>query len=284
VDGEGRLVGVVPTRRLLLSPLGTPLGAIMVRRVVGLPAEATVLDACEFFIQHRLLALPVLDQDRRLLGLVDVELYTDELVRLGEGEPHVERAKYDDLFALIGVHMAQARTVTAVDAFRLRFPWLLCNIVGGILAALLISRYSDVLSWREAVLALFIPVVLALAESVSIQSVSLTLQTLQGQRLRGRTLLALVGRELLTGLLLGAGAGLFVAVVVLLWLRQSQVALCGLFGIVGGVTCAAILGLAIPYLLRLWRRDPQVAAGPIALVLADLLTLLIYFNLGRWLL
>ena len=46
VDGEGRLVGVVPTRRLLLSPLGTPLGAIMVRRVVGLPAEATVLDAC----------------------------------------------------------------------------------------------------------------------------------------------------------------------------------------------------------------------------------------------
>lgn len=88
VDDEGRLVGVVPTRRLLLSPLETPLESIMVRRVVALPAEATVLDACEFFIQHRLLALPVVDGQRHLLGLVDVELYTEELARLGDDVPH----------------------------------------------------------------------------------------------------------------------------------------------------------------------------------------------------
>src|SRR5947209_11888890 len=61
VDNDQRLVGVVPTRRLLLSPPETPLSDIMVRNVIALPAEATVLDACEFFIQHRLLALPVVD-------------------------------------------------------------------------------------------------------------------------------------------------------------------------------------------------------------------------------
>src|SRR5882724_4023240 len=76
VDESDRLLGVVPTRRLLLSPPEQPLAEIMVRSVIALPADATVLDACEFFIQHRLLALPVVDADRRILGVVDVELYT----------------------------------------------------------------------------------------------------------------------------------------------------------------------------------------------------------------
>src|SRR5262245_4031332 len=60
IDGDNRLQGVVPTRRLLLSPLDTPISAIMIRQVVSLPTEATVLDACEFFTLHRFLAFPVL--------------------------------------------------------------------------------------------------------------------------------------------------------------------------------------------------------------------------------
>ena len=82
VDGDGRLRGVVPTRRLVLSPPGTPISAIMVEATVTLPATATVLDACEFFIQHRLLAFPVVDPEDRLLGVVDIDLYTEILDRL----------------------------------------------------------------------------------------------------------------------------------------------------------------------------------------------------------
>ncbi len=87
VNDEGRLRGVLPTRRLLLSPPQTPLAEIMVGKVVSLPASATVLDACEFFIQHRLLAFPVVDADGRLIGVVDVDLYTDELARLEHASP-----------------------------------------------------------------------------------------------------------------------------------------------------------------------------------------------------
>jgi NhaA family Na+:H+ antiporter len=82
VDDEGRLRGVVPTRRLVLSPPEAPLADIMVGKTVAVPAAATVLDACEFFIQYRLLAFPVVDEDNRLLGVVDVDLYTDELAQL----------------------------------------------------------------------------------------------------------------------------------------------------------------------------------------------------------
>src|SRR5208283_556723 len=100
VDEEGRLCGVVPTRRLLLHAPEKPLGEIMVRKMITLPARATVLEACEFFIQHRLLAFPVVDEQQRIVGVVDLELYTDELGQLGEG------SRRDDLFQLVGVHVA----------------------------------------------------------------------------------------------------------------------------------------------------------------------------------
>src|SRR5262249_11311252 len=117
-----------------------------------------------------------------------------------------------------------------------------------------------------------------------IQSVSLTLQTLHGQRPRWSALGPQAGRELLTGALLGGACGAVVCAVAWLWLRKLTIALSLLGGIAGGVAGAAVLGLTTPSLLRLLRYDPQVAAGPIALAASDMLTLLIYFNLGRWLL
>lgn len=277
VDGEGRLVGVVPTRRLLLSPRDRPLADVMVRQVIAIPEAATVLDACEFFTLHRLLAFPVVDDERRLLGVVDVELYTDELDELAS------RERSDDLFQLIGVHLTEAQQSSPLLSFRQRSPWLLCNIAGGILAALLAALYEEDLQ-RVVELALFIPVVLALAESVSIQSVSLALQTLRGGAPTWSVLLLKAGRELLTGLLLGSACGLLVAVVALAWIGRGRLALCLLGGIGGGVAAAAVVGLTLPYLLRILRGDPQVAAGPIALALSDMLTLLLYFNLARALL
>src|SRR5689334_16310420 len=101
VDKEGRLQGVVPTRRLLLSPPEQPLADIMVRRVIAMPAEATVEDACECFIQYRLLALPIVDAERHLLGVVDMELYTDELGELGEA------SNREYLFQLLGVQVTR---------------------------------------------------------------------------------------------------------------------------------------------------------------------------------
>lgn len=275
VDDLGQLHGVIPTRRLLLSPPEKALTDIMVRDVIALPSDATVLDACEFFILHRFLALPVVDSARRLLGAVDVEMYTDEISDLNE--------RNDDLFQLIGVHLAQARQRSAWANFRTRFPWLICNIVGGTLAAFLSGVFADVL--RNAVaLALFIPVVLSLAESVSIQSVSLALQALHGQQPSWASLLRQLPREFATGVLLGTVSGALVAGVALAWLRGPGVAGCILAAIGGGVAAAAIIGLALPVLLRLFRLDPQVAAGPIALAATDFMTLLLYFSVGRWLL
>jgi len=275
VDEQGRLEGVVPTRRLLLSPLDTPIAEIMVRKVVALTEEATVLDACEFFTLHRLLAFPVVDERRRMLGVVDIELYTTELADLESS------SRADDLFQLIGVHLATARQSSAALAFRSRFPWLLANVAGGILAALLSGVFRAQLE-KMLVLALFIPLVLALSESVSIQSVSLAIQLLRDQQPTLRAVFAKIRGEALTGLFLGGASAGLVGIVALLWLHQFGVVLILSGGILGGVTCAAAIGMALPNLLRYFEREPHVAAGPIALALADITTLLIYFGLACW--
>lgn len=275
VDAEGKLVGVVPTRRLLLSSLDQPIDAIMVRRPIAIPADATVADACEFFMLHRLLAFPVVDDQKRMIGVVDVEMYTDEL-------SEISGQRYDDLFQLIGVHLVEARQLSPLRSFRSRFPWLLCNIAGGLMAAFLSGLFEEELE-KVVALALFIPVVLALAESVSIQSVSLSLAVLRGRPPTWGTLLPKLRFELLTGLLLGAASGLLVGTAAWLWLGSPRLTLCVLGGIAGGVAAAAMLGLAMPNILRLLRFEPQVAAGPLALASADMVTLLCYFNLARWL-
>jgi magnesium transporter len=276
VDDDGRVRGVVPVRRLLLSPLDKRVEEIMVREVITLSKNATVLDACDFFILHRLLAFPVVDKDRRILGIVDVELYTDELIDLDRTERH------NDLFQLIGVHLAEAQQ-SSVVAFRRRFPWLLANVAGGILAAFLSGIFQAELE-KTVALAIFIPVVLALSESVSIQSVSLAIQLLHGRRPTMQAILGKLRSEAMTGLLLGIASATAVGFVAILWLGRVRVVLALLGAILGGVTCAAVIGMSIPNLLRFFQREPRVAAGPIALASTDIVTLLVYFSLARWLL
>jgi magnesium transporter len=277
VDESGRLEGVVPTRRLLLSADATPLADVMVRKVVGIPASATVLEACEFFLLHRLLAFPVLDDERRLLGVVDVDLYTEELADLDR------REDTDDLFQLIGVHYQESQQGSPLAAFRGRFPWLLANIGGGLVAAVLSGVFERELT-KAVSLALFIPVVLALAESVSIQSVSLALQMLHGRQPTLAGIARVLRVESATGALLGLASAVAVAAVALVWLRDPTLGACILGGITGGVTVAAVIGAAMPNILRFFDREPQVAAGPIALAATDMATLTIYFSIARWLL
>jgi len=275
VDDEGRLKGVVPTRGLLLNPADTRVADIMIRQVVTLPADATVLDACELFILHRLLALPVVDRQGRMLGAVDVGLYTNEITDLADREAS------DDAFQLIGVRLAQVRRAPLPTVFRRRFPWLLCNIAGGLLCALLAGLFQDVLE-RVIVLALFIPVALALAESVAIQSLTLALQAEPAGRDAWKAVGRALRREVPLGALLGLASGGLVAAFAWFWAGSVGVAACLLASIGLSVGTAAVLGHAIPTLVARARRAARLASGPIALALSDVATLFYFLGLAAW--
>jgi magnesium transporter len=162
--------------------------------------------------------------------------------------------------------------------FRNRFPWLLCNIGGGIICAFLAGLYESFLD-SVIVLALFIPVVLALAESVSVQSMTITLQSLHGRRVGWRNTLRAVTAEFLTAVLLGSASGLLVGLVALVWKRQPAVAAAIGASICLAIITACLLGILLPTALRAFR-DPKIASGPIVLATADVATLLFYFNLA----
>src|SRR4026209_2937076 len=93
----GRWVGWVPTRRLLTAEPDHKVADVMVDNVVAIPDWATVLVASEYFATRRLLAFPVVDDRHHLLGIVDVSLFTDEVIDLA-------KRTYDDIFQLIGIH------------------------------------------------------------------------------------------------------------------------------------------------------------------------------------
>ena len=270
VDDANRLVGVVPGRKLLAADPERTVRDLMIDDVVAIPDWATVLIASEYFATRRLLAFPVVNGKGELLGVVDVGLFTDDVIDLAQ-------QTYDDIFQLIGVHGTAQRSTWM--AFRDRFPWLMANIVGGLLAAFIASRFEHLLQ-EVVVLALFIPIVLALGESVSMQALTLTLQNLTDGPIEVKRLFAALWKEFKTASLLGLGCGGVVGLVVLVWRGQIAVAATIFLAITLSMIVACLLGVAFPMVLHAIKADPKIAAGPVVLAAADVATLLFYFSLG----
>ena len=270
VDEQQRLVGVVPARHLLASDPGQRVDEVMITDVVAIPSWATVLIASEYFASRRLLAFPVIHDNGQLVGVVDVGLFTTEVIDLA-------RRTYDDIFQLLGVHATAMRTpwTSFVD----RFPWLLSNIGGGLLCALIAAQF-EVLLDNIVVLSLFIPIVLALAESVSMQSATLTLQNLSDESIKPRRLIASLWKEARTAALLGVSCGSVVATVVMLWRRDLLGALVIGSAIAASIVTACLFGVLLPTIIRAAKADPRIAAGPLVLASTDVVTLVFYLGLG----
>jgi magnesium transporter len=285
IDEQERLVGVVPTRRLLTASLEMPLREIMVPRVVAIPRSATILDACEFFVLYKFLAFPIVDEQRRVVGVIDANLFAEEILEAGDtesrrtGSPVAQVS--GEFFEALGFHIEQIRGASPWRIFRFRFPWLLVTVAGGTLSAILAGFFEATLA-HSLVLAFFLTMVLGLNESVSMQSMSVTIHALRSSQVTWRWLATAFRRELITALLLGAACGLVVGVVVRLWRNDIAAAF-----VIGGSIALSLItacgfGLGVASLLHRFKLDPKIAAGPITLALADFSALAIYFTAG-WL-
>jgi magnesium transporter len=274
VDEDRRLIGVLPTRRLLTSQPGARLREIMVDRVVAIPRGASLLEACELFVLHRFLGFPVVDDQRRILGTVDIHLFTDEVFDIASHD------EGDDVFEALGFRVSQVRAASPWRAFRFRFPWLLSTIASGTICALLASAYEMTLS-KTILLAFFLTLVLALGESVSVQSMTVAIQALRSVRPTLSWFAQALRRELKVALLLGAGCGVTVLLIICLWRGISPAAFVVGFSVFLSLGGACLFGLCVPALLHALRLDPKIAAGPVTLALTDIVTILVYFNVAR---
>lgn len=276
-DETDKLVGVLPTRRLLIIPPEKRLGDIMIKNVITIPHTATVMEACDYFSKHKYFAFPVIDERHHVVGVIDVGLFTDQVFDVSE------REQLDDVFEAIGLRLSQIRDASPAKAFRIRFPWLLATICSGTVCALLSGMFEATLA-QSLVMAFFITLVLGLGESVSIQSMTVAIQALHTTPPTWKWFFDALRREVATSMFLGGSCGGLVALIVWLWQGAIMAAI-----VIGGSVAlslfmACVIGLGIPSVLHALKLDPKIAAGPITLALTDISTLLIYFTLGTALL
>lgn len=273
LDYDERLLGVVPTRRLLTSLPSVRIADLMVTDTITVSHRATVLEVCEMFVKHKLLAFPVLDDEGHMIGVIDAGLFSAEELTFAQ------RHNFDDIFQMIGFGISQIKGKSAFGLFRFRFPWLLATLGSGLTCAVLTGLYETTLA-QTLILAFFMTLVLALGESVSIQSMTVALQNLHFVKPSWSDYFSWLKREISTTVLLGVTCGTLAAAIALIWRGEVLPALIILITISFSVVMAGVIGMSIPTLLHAIHEESKIASGPLTLAATDVITILLYFNIA----
>jgi magnesium transporter len=267
-DEAGTPVGVVPLAGLLSQPEERPIGEVLQPRPPAVRADVDQERVASVALHHGTDAVPVVDHSGHLLGVVPSSALLQILRR-----EHVE-----DLHRLAGIGRETVQSREAIESppmrrARHRLPWLLLGLAGSVLATAVVASFEGDLRERVA-LAFFIPGLVYLADAIGTQTEAIAVR---GLSLSHARLAHLIGGELRTGLLIGATLGLIVFPGV--WLVFGDARLAGAVSLSlfcsGGL--ATTVGLLLPWVLQQLGTDPAYGSGPLATVIQDVLTLLVYF-------
>jgi len=278
VDVEKHLLGIVSTRALLLSDVTAKVKEVMETSIISLTEDQTLEQAMETLALHRLLALPVVDEEKRLKGVIDVQMYLEDNVDIFKAQ------RSQDLFQMVGVSLEESVYKSPSKSYMRRMPWILCNMFGG-LACAVISQMFHLVLGKVLILAMFIPLVLSLSESISMQSMTQSLQLLKKQSISWKKMLVRALLEFRVAGLMSLTSGVLVGVLSLFWDSGFAASAVICLGIMISVIVSAVVGALIPLFLHLKKLDPKVASGPVVLTLADVTTTALYLSLASsWLL
>lgn len=265
VDAHGRLQGVVPLRQLLLAGARSPVRSLIIPDVVRLLTSTPRDEIVRIFNERRYVSLPVVDEKQRLVGIVT---FDDMIAAMRRREAEV-------LQGVTGIDPRE-RLKETLEATRGRMPWITVTILGGLACAFIAGLFEATLK-EVVVLGIFIPIVLALGESVGAQTVTVVLATMAGGLPPGE-MGRFLRKEVLVGFLVAVYAGAAVAVTSLLWHGQARLGLLIGAAIFISMVWAVILAVSVPRIMQKLQVNPSVASGPLVLALADLSTLGVYFG------
>jgi len=269
VDERGRLQGAVPLGKLFAAPADAPLERIVISEFPRVHADTDQERAASLALHHGVDALAVVDAGGHALGVMPAQALLQVLRR-----EHVE-----DLHRLAGIQHEAAQARHAIEdpplrRVRHRLPWLMVGLGGSALATAAMAAFESTLSATIAV-AFFVPGIVYLADAIGTQTEAIAVRRLS---LTHAGIAHLLAGELRTGMLLGAVLGL--ASLPLVWLAFGDVRLAAAVAsaIFAAGTMAAGLGLLLPWWIARSGRDPAFGSGPLATVIQDVLSLLVYFG------
>lgn len=276
LDNGGRLLGVIAIGEALSTAEGTLLADLAqdTRACVVTPSTDRE-EAASLAIRSSASVLAVCDADARFIGAVPASAIISIL-----RDEHLEDLHH--MVGILGKSEAAKAALTSPPYRRafFRLPWLLVGMAGSALATAMMVHFEDELAAHITV-AFFIPAIVYLTDAVGTQSEAVAVR---GISLNGAGLPALLVGEIGTGAVIGGALGL--AAFPLVWLFFGNIALATTVAItlVVASTVATTIGLALPWVFARLGCDPALGSGPIATVIQDVLSLLLYFVIATALL
>lgn len=250
VDSEHHLVGVLSLRSLILAPPESELKSIMVQNVVRTTVDASQEEVARAVAKYDLLSIPVVDSQNRMVGVVTVDDVLDVIQEEAE----------EDLLHLGGVMISERVSSAVLTSYRMRFPWLLFNLVTAFAAASVV-RYFEGTIGKWTALAAFMPIVAGMGGNAGTQTLTVFVRGLALGEVEWKTKWRAVSKELMVGFANGASVGLIASVIVGLWTGEWILAGILLGAMICNMIVAGVAGGLVPLALKEFGFDPAISSS-----------------------
>lgn len=276
IDDANQLRGYVKLKDLLLSRASARIADIMVPDVISVTTDLDQEEVARIMERYDLVTLAVVDAQGKLVGRITIDDVVD--VIRDEAEEDMQR--------MSGITGGEEHTDSVLRISRGRLPWLVLGLVGAGLAGVVIMTFEETLSQVSA-FAFFIPIVMAMAGNVGIQSSSIIVQGLASGDVWSSDIVRRLSKELSVALLNGIVLSLLLSVVVIVLIalgffdaQPLRMALTAALALIAVILLATVIGTTVPLLLQRANIDPALATGPFITTSNDVLGLAVFFLLA----
>ncbi len=274
IDEARKLIGVVSLRDLLTARPRQQIAQIMDTEPVWVRADEEQEEAARLVARYDLLALPVLDNNDRLVGIVTA----DDAMDVTEEETTEDFYKG----AIVQPLELSVADATISMLYRARIFWLVLLVFGNIFSGAGIAHFEDTIAAHLSLL-FFLPLLIASGGNAGTQSATLMVRALATGDVRPADFGRLLSREVLIALALGLTMALAVSTIGV-WRGGPDIAIVVALAMISIVLMGALIGMCLPFIFAKFDRDPAAASGPLVTSIADVLGVLIYFTIAARLL
>lgn len=275
VDAYGKLVGVISLRQLVVVHPEKPLKEFMAKDLVSVTPYTDREEVARIVSRYDYLAVPVVDEDNRIVGIVTVDDVIDIL----------HESATEDILKMAGVGEEYIETQTVFRGIRIRLPWLFASFLGGVAAFFVIGHFQANIA-KMSILAAFIPVIAGMGGNIGTQSSIIVVRGLATGRVHLQDFSKVILKEFSVGLILGLIYGVFIGVIAEIIfsaeLFSIPLALSVGCAIITSMSLAGLMGSTVPLVLHRLNIDPAVATGPFVTTSIDIVSAFCYFSIATF--
>ena len=269
VTKDEKLMGRLSLKDLLIANNETKIKDIYIPKVDSVHVNEDAEEVAKLMAKYDLEAIPVIDDDKVLLGRITIDDIVDVIIEEAEKDYQLAAGITQDVDAEDSI----------LDLTRARLPWLFLGLLGGVGAAIIMGGFETIIDDFPLIL-LFTPLIAAMAGNVGVQSSAIIVQGLANDEVRGSVNNRLV-KEMFLAALNGIILALFLFVFVWIWKQDVRTALAISSSLVVVIIVAGIIGTFIPLFLHKKGIDPAIATGPFITTSNDIFGILIYFSIAK---